>query len=287
MCGATTLEFLYVPIFFNSILKDAGFALGAVRLLRHQEKLPNRMSPYRAWRDNRAAFESYQSMHKVSRSALYAVPNWASFVVTPEGKTLFAGVYDAKLVGPNTGELAHPVSTKVFPAGTMNLYETTLRSELSDLIGRLHIDWGPAARAWVQRPDRQNKVVTEVRRTFSEPSFPGFTRFIQKLSDLENLPSSWIEVLRSSKGVYLLSCPRTREQYIGAAYGNAGFWDRWLTYASDGHGGNVGLRSRERSDYQISILEVAGSAASNDDILGMEALWKEKLQSRQMGLNHN
>ena len=37
------------------------------------------------------------------------------------------------------------------------------------------------------------------------------------------------------------------------------------------------------SDYQVSILEVAGSAATVEAILSMETLWKRKLQSREMG----
>jgi hypothetical protein len=54
-----------------------------------------------------------------------------------------------------------------------------------------------------------------------------------------------------------------------------------------GHGSNVGLKSREPSDYQVSILEVAGSSATADDILKMEGRWQTKLQSREMGLNRN
>jgi len=101
------------------------------------------------------------------------------------------------------------------------------------------------------------------------------------------LPQGWIAALSASKGVYLLTCPRTREQYVGAAYGSDGFWGRWQAYVTTGHGGNVGLKSREPSDYQVSILEVAGSAASEDAIRDMEQLWKAKLQSRDMGLNKN
>jgi len=62
---------------------------------------------------------------------------------------------------------------------------------------------------------------------------------------------------------------------------------RWMQYVVTGHGGNVGLKSREPSDYQVSILEVAGSAATVEDILQMEILWKRKLQSQEMGLNRN
>ncbi len=47
------------------------------------------------------------------------------------------------------------------------------------------------------------------------------------------------------------------------------------------------LRDQTPSDYQVSILEVAGSAATIEEIVNMEDLWKRKLQSREMGLNKN
>jgi hypothetical protein len=93
--------------------------------------------------------------------------------------------------------------------------------------------------------------------------------------------------LSASRGVYLLTCPKTREQYVGSASGAGGFHARWMSYVRDGHGGNVGLKTRDPSDYQVSILEVAGSAATPEDVLAMEGLWKQKLQSREMGLNKN
>jgi len=96
-----------------------------------------------------------------------------------------------------------------------------------------------------------------------------------------------VDFLREGRGVYLLTCPRTKEQYVGKADGALGFWGRWLNYATTGDGGNVRLKSREASDYQVSILEVAGSADTAHDILQMESRWKAKLQTRLMGLNGN
>ena len=47
------------------------------------------------------------------------------------------------------------------------------------------------------------------------------------------------------------------------------------------------LKSRDPSDYQVSILEVAGSLDGTAAILALETRWKGKLQSRAMGLNAN
>jgi hypothetical protein len=147
--------------------------------------------------------------------------------------------------------------------------------------------WGTGMLAWVQYADRNDKLVLELRSEFKEPDFPGFLNFIQPLSKLNNMAASWVVALKSSRGVYLLTCPKTKELYVGSAYGESGFWGRWQNYIDTGHGGNVGLQSREPSDYQVSILEVAGSSATTNDILAMEGRWQSKLQSRDMGLNRN
>jgi len=126
-----------------------------------------------------------------------------------------------------------------------------------------------------------------MRKQFKEDDFPGFLNFFKSLSELEKIPNSWIETLKNSKGIYLLTCPRTKEQYVGSATGEAGFWGRWLDYTRTGHGGDVALKSRDPSDYQVCILEVAGTALNPIQILELEKLWKRKLQSREMGLNRN
>jgi len=52
-------------------------------------------------------------------------------------------------------------------------------------------------------------------------------------------------------------------------------------------GETSGLRAATQATYQVSILEVAGSSATSDEIVAMESLWKQKLQSREMGINRN
>jgi len=172
-------------------------------------------------------------------------------------------------------------------AGSCHVYDLTLEQQLSDLIGKLLIDWGPGDRAWIQRADQQDKQIIELRTGFKEPDFPGFLNFIKPLSMLDKLPKSWIAALQSSRGVYLLTCPKTKEQYVGSATGEDGLWGRWQDYIHTGHGGNLGLKSRDPSDYQVSILEVAGTSATAEDIQKMEGQWQIKLQSREMGLNRN
>jgi hypothetical protein len=109
-------------------------------------------------------------------------------------------------------------------AGKCDVYDLKRDERLSDLEGKLVIEWGDGERSWIQRADNQNKVVLEIRERFREPDFPGFTRFISPLSRVEGLPAAWLSALKSARGVYLLACPKTREQYVGSASGSDGFF---------------------------------------------------------------
>ena len=57
-------------------------------------------------------------------------------------------------------------------------------------------------------------------------------------------------------------------------------------YIATSHGGNILLKSRDPSDYQVTILETVGSM-NEDQLDNLESRWKRKLQSREMGLNAN
>ena len=277
-----------MPIMFNAILLAANFDLGDIRLLRHKDNRAIKgRTPYELWRDNRQQFDLYQATQSLKNEGKLRVPYWASFIADPNDETLFVGIYSVKSQKLLEQDIPMPHRDGTDKAGSCVVYDLMLEPRLGDLIGKLIIEWGSGNRAWIQRADQQNKRVTELRTEFKEPDFPGFLKFIEPLSKLDKLPKSWMAVLQSARGIYLLTCPKTKEQYVGSATGIGGFWSRWQDYVQTGHGGDVALKSRDPSDYQVSILEVAGTASTIDDIGEMERRWKAKLQSRQMGLNRN
>lgn len=276
---------------FNMVLRESGIDPREVRLMRHQSVAASGLTPYAIWRDDRSEFERYQSAQKATRRANFASRYWASFVVPPDRSTLFVGLYEIFGHGPAPDDWIDPLQriTRLQLNLDLDLYDFRRLPEFEHLTGCLRVEWGAGARQWAQRADSKtgDKRIVELTQGFREPEFPGFSRFIGNLGSLPSLPASWIAVLAVSRGVYLLTCPRTREQYVGSAHGAGGFWGRWQAYVTTGHGGNVGLKIREPSDYQVSILEVLGSAATADEIIAAEQLWKAKLQSREMGLNRN
>jgi hypothetical protein len=278
-----------MPLLFNTLLIQAGITPGDVRLLRHQDSRATKgRTPYALWRNDLPAFDAYQAhQSERNRTVLSSRPLWGSFVGTPARETLFVGLYSIRCLGLLTVDTPEPHTDVIMKAGSCDLYEIVRDERLSDLAGKVVIDWGPETRSWAQRADRQDKVVLELRTEFKEPVFPGHLAFRQKLSEIDELPESWKVALASTKGVYLLTCPRTQEIYVGSATGFGGFLSRWQEYARTGHGGNVRLKARDPSDYQVCILQVAGSDVMDEEIFGMENLWKLKLQSREMGLNAN
>lgn len=280
-----------MPVMFNTLLDENGISPTNCRLIRHKDNRSSKgCSPYELWRDpnRRNLFEFYQSTQHFKNRDILSCPYWAVFIANFQNESMFVGLYRVLYKGILDRDVPQPhIIGEVARANTCDEYQLDLDEKMSDLIGKLFIEWGKGKLAWIQYADRNNKFVLELRREFKEEQFPGYLNFVYPLSHIFGLPKTWEEALSLSKGVYLLTCPKTKEQYVGSATGDGGFLARWNDYLHDGHGGNLGLKSRDPSDYQVSILEVAGSSATEQDICRMEGLWQRKLQSREMGLNRN
>lgn len=280
-----------MPLRFNMLLVDAGIDPADVRMVRHQTNKARGKTPYSLWRDHRADFEVYQSTQDSQQRAKFNGKYWASFVSPPQGGTLFVGLYEVARTGSVPKGTIDPYTKELVGRNNKapyDQYNCRLAKSLSEYIGRLYIKWGdsPSAyRAWVQRADKKDKEITELRIDCQEDPFPGFTRFIRPLSEIEAMPSSWKEILGVTKGVYLLTCPVTGVHYVGSAYGEGGFLSRWRHYIRNNHGGNSKMKGRDWSDYFVSVLEVAGSSAPDEEIIALEHLWMDKLLSRSIGLN--
>lgn len=279
-----------MPIRFNMLLEDAGLNPAEVRLLRHQADVPGGRPLLDWWRRDRAVFEDYQSLQLTTKRAQFARPYWAAFFGTWDGRTVFGGLYKVGQPAVVMDEVEVPISGDRFPAAAVERYETSSSESMDEYSGRLYVAWGggpSGKRAWSQRAEVQNKIVTELHIDPEERPFPGLMELALPLSAIIEAPSGWAQRLAAARGIYLLTCPATGELYVGSATAIGGFWSRWLEYFQTGHGGNVGLIGRERVDWIVSVLEVAGSSHTSDDILAMEQRWKRKLLSRELGLNRN
>ena len=270
---------------FNDLLALEEIDSAEVRLVRNQD---SRLGPgrlYEAWRNDREAFENYQSVQSKDRFPVGCL--LAEFVVTEARKTVFVGIYRVDGV-----DRCPPGSTDALLKTDISghfRYELSLLEELSSYQDRAVIDWGAGTRSWVQRAANQPKPVSEIADQY-EPRFPGFREFVRPVEDIPTLPNGWQQVLRSVKGVYLLVDLDSGQQYVGSAKGADSLFGRWMEYATDGHGGNLGLKkaaSDGRRRYQVSVLEVVDENTPDTTIEQIESFWKNKLLSRTFGRNVN
>lgn len=270
---------------FNSLITEAGLPVNGLSLVRHQEIAPNtRLTPFGLWCRNDGSFEQYQAIQRAH--AFGSARTLAAFVVSHRKETIFAGLYSVEGHRINDSAQHCPLRNTETPAG-LSTYDLRMMPDLADLRGRLIIDWGEGTRAWVQIAARQNKPVVAIERARSEPPFPGYDRFSCQTDAILPLPHAWQTALAAVRGVYLLVCCRTGQQYVGSATGAGGFWERWQAYANGGDGGNVMLKARGPSVYTLSILEIASLTATPESILALEGFWKQKLGTRAHGLNAN
>jgi len=192
------------------------------------------------------------------------------------------------------------VSKRLKPSGRGYFYKTEECEGFDELKSRLIVHWGDGTRSWGQwLHTKGNKEISEILPINYVMDFPGFYDFVLSYQELKRMidnPDSnreWHRMLSSIAGVYLILNKTTGQQYIGSAYGKGGIWQRWKAYAKNPTGGNKLIKAiltsspEEYENFQYTILRVLEPNITKDEVLGHEALLKQKLGSRAFGLNAN
>ncbi|WP_253879275.1 GIY-YIG nuclease family protein [Mycobacterium colombiense] len=139
-------------------------------------------------------------------------------------------------------------------------------------------------------------------------AFPGFDRVLLTHHELGEMISDpryadWRVALAEVQGIYLITDSSNGKQYVGKADGAERILQRWMSYARDGHGGNLALRElaftsvgscegvRVKTDHArhfvFSILRVFGPSTSSSEVDAAESHYKRALMTREFGLNRN
>lgn len=174
--------------------------------------------------------------------------------------------------------------------------KTTRMPHLADLTGRLTVEWQNPGLVPECRPDSPLKVqgisLEGDSSTRIAKPWLGMNEVSLSFDELEEMmkwPDTWAvwHTKLSSKGVYLITHEGDGKMYVGSATGENGIIGRWRDYANHPHdGGNDGLKELLRQNpeaykrFRFSILEVM-----EGDVMEWEERWKEKLRSRDFGLN--
>jgi hypothetical protein len=267
-------------ITFNDVLRNGGVDPAGVKMLRHTVKGKQILE---VWRTNRYLAEAYQNRQKAT--FFDGVTHAACFLVSRAGETVFGGLYrvgDFALVPPGESRplTGDPNEDQVaihqlIPEPAFAAYED-----------RLVVQWFLAGNhpGWWQWAHKNPKPVVEIA-TQKEQSFPGWLEFRCPVDDLDGLPKTWQEVLRSTSGIYLLTDVNSKH-YVGSAKGGDGFLGRWVAYRNGKSGGNVGLKDAT-GPFTVSVLQTFDPGTSEQAIERIESLWKTTLDARLVGYNLN
>jgi len=161
---------------------------------------------------------------------------------------------------------------------------------IDELSERLVIEWGRATVSWVQSRDKK---IVEIKAKNTISEFEAYNLVELDYSQLQQLikypgtNQTWVKALSSVNGIYLIQDKSSGKLYVGSAYGASGIFGRWSEYAKNGHGGNQELIGLNPSNFKFSILEIVSPTYTADDVIAIENRWKEKLGTRQFGLNNN
>ena len=244
-------------------------------------------------------FEAYQRWQ--SRPVFDRCDFVVSFIGEEDRLARLVGVYRVLGRRPRgSARLPRGFPYPEMPIARCFVYDLERDNRFADFEGRLVVDWGQSARAWVQKLTAlRDKEVVEVRSHGFVRPFPGYLEFALPYSELvqiltrPNAHKDWIRALSSVGAVYLIADRRTGNQYVGSAAGAGGLLSRWQTYVKTGHGGNKRLRQllsnnpRRVRDLEFTILQILDKSTAEKEALDREALFKRKLGSRASGLNAN
>ena len=129
---------------FNDLLLEQGIVPNEVALLRHHtpQRGASLASIADLWREDPKGFILYQETQQENRPIFRNRKIWASFVSPAPGETLFVGLYDAEYLNTEVADWTCPYRGDQPGEGKpVDRFSTRLRSELSEQIGKLCVEW--------------------------------------------------------------------------------------------------------------------------------------------------
>lgn len=158
----------------------------------------------------------------------------------------------------------------------------------TEWIGRLTITWPKPYQQWWRWGGRgEFPIATIDAESRFVRGMPDWKHLVLNWSELQALPASWTAALAQWRGIYLIYDTVRRSGYVGSAYGADNILGRWRSYAKTGHGGNGELRASSPENLRFSILQRTSPDLEAADVIQLEASWKQRLHTRELGLNRN
>jgi hypothetical protein len=284
---------------FKDLLVKNGIDLEKVMVMRHRPTEPalRKVLPWLA-ADRPNVFNAYQQAQNLdAEKALLKADFVASFIAQEGEKALFVGFYHrgASRRVTNRQFWAIPAVAEMKPFGMRGLQgrSTCLWFDLQPLDlyqawkGRLVVKW-PSGRLWWRWAKTNDFPIHAIHEdSLLDQEMPSWDSLSVSWEDLRVLPKKWKDALRQWRGIYYIFDIKIGKGYVGSACGEENILGRWLNYAASGHGGNKKLREQDPRDFVFTILQRTSPDTERDEVCRIETSWKDRLHTREYGLNDN
>ena len=279
---------------FTDVLINAGIDPKKVKLIRHALTDKNFKECY----DCDMIYE-YTCHQKTDFSKGYEY--WAVFISGSGTLAKFHSIYHVGESVPDTRDMIPnglPKAEASCYNGKHAIYKLEHIDILSEYENKLTIQWGKSTRSWHQKGTTGKEIVS--LQPDKKKIFPGYEHVVisyDELKDIIDNPTAyedWIIPLKSIYAIYLIVDTETGKQYVGSAYNTKdGLFGRWSCYVATKHGGNKLMKEElcahpdRYHKFRFSILQVLPKTLSPEEVTDIETLYKEKLLSKEFGMNAN
>ena len=285
----------------KALLEMADIDLAGTLVVRHVpvEKSLKRILPWLVV-ERPDPWRTYQQIQWDSlETAMTRGSYIASFIGQDAGTATFAGFYrigswsTLDLAGynsfPGNGELkALGMSGRSPDMPDCLAFDLDPTGDFEDWIGRLTIQWPkPYQKWWRWGASGSFPVLTIEAESRFVRGMPDWQGIVLTQAELQNLPASWQSALSQWRGIYFIYDAGRQAGYVGSACGSENILGRWRDYARTGHGGNKELKDSAAGDLRFSILQRTSPDLDSEAIIALEASWKQRLHTREFGLNRN
>lgn len=224
----------------------------------------------------------------------------ASFIGQISGEATFVGLYSIKTSKPLTYTEYWKIQenkelrkygmegfTKKDTRNSVLWFDLQLVDFCKDWQGKLIVKWTPPERSWWRRAHRNEMPVIAILKDSYLDRDKEWYEIELSWDGLQVLPSRLKSRLSEWRGVYYIFDKSDGKGYVGSAYGKDNILGRWQHYAKNPDGGNNLLKGRDRENFIFTILERTSPDAAPDAVIQCENSWKERLHTREYGLNDN
>ena len=285
---------------FGDLLRNADIDPKTVLVMRHRptDRELRKALPWVA-AEHPDVYNAYQQTQSPKvESSMKKAGYIASFIGHKAARALFIGLYVRRDWRPITYDeyWSIPAHSELRALGNTGEWdrETILWFDLDPIDfypewkGRLVVDWPPPERSWYRWAARNRFHVHAIHeQSVLDAEMPTWDTLTLTWEELRVLPAKWKTALGEWRGVYFIYDVTDGKGYVGSAYGGDNIFGRWQNYAASGHGGNKELRRRDHRNFRFSILQRTSPDMEAADVIRLEATWKDRLHTREGGLNKN